>query len=544
MRFVERVARLPHLGVGISTEFGAAAHGIHPVYLREQHPQIIDFLEIGADLERGIDDATRAWVARGWPTTWHFLDVNLEQPEDLDDAWVRGTTEAALSVGAAWLCGDAGLWHIGPRDRGHGTLLPPIFCGASAREMADAVVSLRERTGLEVLPENPPAHVLVGDLHPLAYYGQVAELSDGGLLLDLSHLAIAQQALGLAPTALLDEFPIERVVELHVAGGRRFVSGRRTFIDDDHGPEVVDEVWALLEAVLSRASALRAVVVECERNTIEEVLPLFRRVRAAVTASRCESSAPPTLFGPPDEIPVDHRSLQRTLFQMLLDPAFARSLPPGTHPWLTKLDPDALSADPGGRRAGQLLGNVALEFVHTVATAPPFLEGFPSSSEFREAIACDGALPLAFARYAARILPTGPWRALLSLEAAMAELRRKPTTRESATAGVVRVASTVSMLELPSGTLAAADALAQGLPPTPIHKGIERVILCTSGDPSPTRDIRVELLPDAVAELVWSFPAGLAELEAFAIRHDADLDDVLALVEDLTRDGVLLPLSG
>ncbi|MEQ1504460.1 MAG: hypothetical protein ABMB14_19630, partial [Myxococcota bacterium] len=148
MSFADRVARLPRLGLGLSTEHGAGASGLDPVALRDRRPDLVAFLELGADVARGLDADADAWIARGWPTTYHFLDLNLEEPEDLDPDWLAATVALARRSRAAWLCGDAGLWHVGPRDRGHGTLLPPILCAARVRTLADAVVALREASGL------------------------------------------------------------------------------------------------------------------------------------------------------------------------------------------------------------------------------------------------------------------------------------------------------------------------------------------------------------------------------------------------------------
>ncbi|MEQ1572384.1 MAG: DUF692 family multinuclear iron-containing protein, partial [Myxococcota bacterium] len=417
-RFAERVARLPRLGVGISTEFGASRVGTDPVQLRRAHPELVQFLEIGADVDRGIDADTAAWVGQGWPTTYHFLDLNLEEPEDLDQPWLDATVALARGARAAWLCGDAGLWHVGPRDRGHGTLVPPILCGASARAMVEAVVALRERSGFEVLPENPPAQVMVGDLHPLEYFGWVADRADCGLLLDLAHLAIVQRARGLAPTALLDLFPVERVVEVHVAGGSEFSHGGRRLIHDDHGPVVHDDTWALLEEVLHRATALRAVVIECERNPPEVVASLFRQVRAAVADApgfRGPPVEPPPVPFEVDARPVDHRGVQRTLFRMSLDPAFAAAVRAAPPPelgepagrWLREVDPTLLEADPDRGRVRQLVGNVALELQHTVRAAgeAAALDLFPASPELHHALAHDTPLVLAFAAYLDRVLP-------------------------------------------------------------------------------------------------------------------------------------------
>ena len=111
------------------------------------------------------------------------------------------------AVQPAWICGDAGLWHFGRRERGHMLLLPPILTRDSARELAQGIIRLREHTGLEVLPENPPGHVFVGDLHLLDFFALVLDEADTGMLLDAAHLAIYQQVMGHDPLTGLDGFP-------------------------------------------------------------------------------------------------------------------------------------------------------------------------------------------------------------------------------------------------------------------------------------------------------------------------------------------------
>src|SRR5882672_2286199 len=267
---------LPRLGVGISSEHEAARNGIDAVRLAADHPGVVDFLEYGCDLARGLDEHVLRWAARG-PTTYHFLDVNLEEREDIDDAWLRDVAGLARQIGAAWLCGDGGLWHFGPRDRGHQTLMPPILSADSADEMAVAVGRVEEVTGMACLPENPPAVIYLGDLHILDYFARVADRARCGLLLDCAHLAIFQRQRGLPPLAGLDGFPLERVVEVHIAGGAVRDTDGFAWIDDDHSPEPLDDTWQIFAHVAARAPNLKAVVYECERNTVGEVLPTFAR---------------------------------------------------------------------------------------------------------------------------------------------------------------------------------------------------------------------------------------------------------------------------
>jgi len=287
MDFLDRVRTLPTLGLGVSTEYGAGDQlgALDPQELRAVDPDFGAFLEVGVELAKGLDRHARAWAARGQPTTYHFLDVNLDEPEDLDAEWLAQVAEAVAVLRPAWLCGDAGMWHMGRRDRGHMLLLPPILIEEQVAPMAAGIAALRAATGLEVLPENPPGTAFVGDLHILDFFGRLAAAADTGLLLDCAHLALYQQLHGHDALTGMDDFPLERLVEIHVAGGS--VSDHQGFrwVEDDHGTEVLDDTWRIVEHVAAHAPNLKAVVVECERNPLEAVLPLFAEVRRRMAGS-------------------------------------------------------------------------------------------------------------------------------------------------------------------------------------------------------------------------------------------------------------------
>ncbi len=589
--FDQRVAHLPDLGVGISTEFGARHTGLDLGVLAREHGELVRFLEIGADLDRGLDEDALEWVALGRPTTYHFLDVNLEEAPDLDEAWCAATAGLARAAGAAWMCGDAGLWHVGARDRGHGTLLPPILVPESARAMAENVRALRERSGFEILPENPPAHVYVGNLHLLDYFARVAEDADCGLLLDVAHLAIYQRACGHAPRTGLDGFPLERVVELHVAGGIPFEHRGRIFVDDDHGTEILPETWELAALVIERCANLRAVVFECERNPLESVVAGFRRLNALRAAAAGTPPRPrvgtvprPTTTDSPAEGLRVSRSragesvvlgrgtvptLQRTLFRMELDPHFAGAVfarDPGVRAdtglsaealeWLAVLDPRGVSADREGKRARMLAGNVVLEFTRTVHVAveragvDDLARGFASSREFHAAIRGDGSLPLAFAAWAARRLEScaDPLvRAILALESELARARREVRPVPRPAAGEVVLAGSARLAVLPEGTLAAAQALSEGADPAEVGvvSGASETLLLGSRAGSwagALREVAVErLTPPVAAALAAALePLGVTGRAELAGKLDAGPAELERLVEDLVREGLLL----
>ena len=293
-----KLSRLPRLGVGISAEPGSATAGIDALALHTRHPGLIHFLEYGADVARGLDHQARAWAAAGLPATYHFLDVNLEERADIDDAWLTSTKALASQLGAAWLCGDAGRWHFGPRDRGQQILLPPILTRDSAFELADSVSRVESQTGLAVLPENPPSHFFVGDLHILDYFAAVSARAGCGLLLDCAHLAIFQRLRNHSPLTALDGFPLDRVVEVHVAGGTPIDVDGLPLIDDDHAPTPLPDTLAIFDYLLSRAKNLKAIVYECEKNPVADVLPFFAHLNQRFPAAAASVTTTATLTTP------------------------------------------------------------------------------------------------------------------------------------------------------------------------------------------------------------------------------------------------------
>ena len=118
---------------------------------------------------------------------------------------------------------------------------------------------------------------------------RLCEEADTGLLLDCAHLAIYQRMLGNAALDGLARFPLERVVEMHVAGGTEREVDGLPFVDDDHGTDILPDTWEIVEFVATRAPNLKAVVFECERNPLEACRPHFARLAEVLRSSALAS---------------------------------------------------------------------------------------------------------------------------------------------------------------------------------------------------------------------------------------------------------------
>lgn len=152
------------------------------------------------------------------------------------------------------------------------------------------------------------------------------------LLLDLHNLVVLEHNHGFPAEAWLDRAPLHRVIEVHVAGGSgsEGLPVRRPFRLDSHDHRVPERVWELLDAVLPRLPALRALTLERLESTVEDqdvpgVVDDLGRLRDA--AGRWAPSAPEgrAPAPPPTAGPADHEALDAVLAEVYraTDPAAA-----------------------------------------------------------------------------------------------------------------------------------------------------------------------------------------------------------------------------
>ena len=114
------------------------------------------------------------------------------------------------------------------------------------------------------------------ELSDAAFITQILEAADCGLLLDVNNVYVNSQNHRFDPLAFLNEIPLERVVQIHVAGHHQFPEG----LVDTHGAPVIDAVWELLRWTLFRCQPCGVML---ERDTdipeFEELVPELQQIR-------------------------------------------------------------------------------------------------------------------------------------------------------------------------------------------------------------------------------------------------------------------------
>lgn len=278
---------------------------------------------------------------------------------------------------------------------------------------------------------------------------------------------------------------------------------------------------------------------------------------------------------------MNHRRLQRVLFRMQHDPGFGErllarepaalassELPEADLALLLGASPAGITADAGGKRRAQLLRNLGSELPLASAVAAQgdgdttWLDDFPASVEFHQAIMTDRPLPLALAEWATtrarhptRDMAPG-FAALLALETALLRARRERGRDPTVGPGQLVRAARTRLAEVPAGTFAFAAAVRVALdrgepaPRTPraFAEGTETQLLVADPPDSPFRlaSVRVEPLTPLVARFLERAerPLDAADLSEFAREHELERAELQSVIKEFQSEGVLLGGSG
>lgn len=194
------------------------------------------------------------------PVLTHGLAMSVGGYDPWDADYLSDLGQFLLRTGTPWhsehLCFtsvDANCLH---------ELLPLPFTGASARHTISRARDLQARLPVPLLLENITyyAHLGAPEMDEATFITEVLEGADVGWLLDVNNVYVNALNFGFDPKAWLARMPLDRVVQMHIAGHKKF--GGITV--DTHGADVIDPVIELMQWVVERLG--RAVPVLLERD--------------------------------------------------------------------------------------------------------------------------------------------------------------------------------------------------------------------------------------------------------------------------------------
>ena len=212
-------------------------------------------------------------IAERYPIVTHGLTLSLGAIDEPDPNYLKALRAELTRLNPPWHSDHLCFSSAGERILHE--LLPLKFCEENVRRVAARARRMEALLERPFALENITYYVHPGEpeLSELAFLQRVLEQSNAGLLLDVNNVYVNAQNHRFDPYAFIAALPLERVLEIHVAGHRTLDNG---MLLDTHGQAVADPVLDLLEWTLERTGPV-PVLLERDSN-VPELSELLREV--------------------------------------------------------------------------------------------------------------------------------------------------------------------------------------------------------------------------------------------------------------------------
>jgi len=261
---------LPTLGIGISTSL----HVRRPDFrsLLRAYPRLVQFVEFA--VEHGEADVLPARLAAELAAGVRFVAHPIELSLDPDATPAPGELAALRAIvrllGSPWTPQDIGTWLWNGEHLGGG-FIPCSLTREALAVACDRVRAVQDATGVPFLVENPPFAEVVGPMGLGDFFSELCDRAQTGMLLDVGHL-LSYQLARPDDAGVADQLPLDRVIEVHIAGGAWIETADGVVFWDDHGGEIVPEARRLLAQLWPRLPRVRALCFECEMRPDDRVV--------------------------------------------------------------------------------------------------------------------------------------------------------------------------------------------------------------------------------------------------------------------------------
>jgi uncharacterized protein (UPF0276 family) len=264
----------------------------------------IDFLEISPEnyMERGgHQPAALEELAARFPIVTHGLTMSLGGVDPLDEKYLRDVAAFVHRVGSPWHSDHVCFGSVDGRVLHD--LLPVPFKHASVTRLADRIRRAQDALGVPLAVENVSYYWHPGraEMGEAEFLSRVCEAAGCGLMLDVNNAFVNATNFGFDVDAWMRAAPLERVVQIHVAGHEWFAVDARglgepraphapgAMIVDTHGADVPDPVLSLLGRVLERTGPV-PIVLERDQNVpdLDVLLEELGRIRERGETGRSE----------------------------------------------------------------------------------------------------------------------------------------------------------------------------------------------------------------------------------------------------------------
>lgn len=269
--FLKQKNKLPNFGVGLGLR-----RELYGSILK--HKRDIDWLEIAPEnyISRGGEILDRLINAKKhFPIIPHGLNLSIGGAEPFDPALISGIKELFKIINPPWFS-DHLCFNYVEKTYIH-DLIPLPYNKSTVNHLAGRIKKAEDIFQIPFLIENPSYYMVVdNEMNEADFISQIIEKADCGLLLDINNVYVNSKNHKYDPVDFLDNIPIERTIQVHIAGHLN----KGKIIIDTHGEAIIKDVYNLFGELLKRCTP-KAILLERDFNFPEfsELLSEIKKIK-------------------------------------------------------------------------------------------------------------------------------------------------------------------------------------------------------------------------------------------------------------------------
>lgn len=231
----------PNLGIGIGLRIP------HYEDIFREKPDI-DWFEIISEnfmVDGGKPLENLERILERYPVVQHGVSLAIGSPDPLDFNYLKKLKALTKITKTPWVS-DHLCWGRLPGAHYH-DLLPLPYTKEVIKYVVERARIVQDYLELPFALENLSSYVSFrnDEMTEWEFYSSVVEQADIYMMLDVNNIYVSSRNHGFSPMDYVNHIPMERVIQIHLAGH----SDRGAYVLDTHDDFVRDEVWALYAEV-------------------------------------------------------------------------------------------------------------------------------------------------------------------------------------------------------------------------------------------------------------------------------------------------------
>ena len=239
-----------------------AGVGFKPQHFKDiiAAPQPLGFFEVHAENYMGAGGPPHAQLGalrERYALSIHGVGLSIGSMEPLDrghlarlKALCDRYEPESFSEHLAWSSHDGVYFN---------DLLPLPYTSNTLARVAQHIDEVQSVLGRTMLLENPSSYIRLADstIPEVDFLAEISRRTGCGLLLDINNVFVSARNHDTASLAYLEEFPLDRVKEIHLGGHHEDIDDAGApLLIDDHGSPVAEAVWTLYQHVVDRTGPI------------------------------------------------------------------------------------------------------------------------------------------------------------------------------------------------------------------------------------------------------------------------------------------------